>query len=105
RVDRVGRAGCLLLVTGMLQRCASLTEERAPGQGGERLYVYTPEPVQLELARCSSRRCCASRSRSRIRDSTMPISYRNHIGRAMAVCESASGGVRNAAITKIPRMT
>jgi hypothetical protein len=32
----------LLLVTGMLQRCASLTEERAPGQEADLRNVYTP---------------------------------------------------------------
>ena len=73
--------GCLLLVTGMLQRCASLTEERAPGQEaadcGHRVYTRAAEHVQPGvqlLALCSSLRCCARRSRSRMRDRMMPTS-------------------------------
>ena len=36
---------------------------------------------------------------------TIPISYRRHIGTAIALCETASGGVTKAAKMNSPRIT
>ena len=45
------------------------------------------------------------RTRNKMRDMMMPASKRIHMGKAMALCDTASGGVRMAAMMKMISFT
>ena len=87
------------------QRTHSVEREALPHLGEEKRRERPWVPAQ-HAGRCIMRR---RRARPRRGSSgancanTMPSSYSRYIGTAMKVCETASGGVKKAATTKIAR--